>query len=175
MTDRLRILSVHRDSDVLGNIRSWFREGAMENWMDGFDFDGFISRLGESRVKGFGTDRLATLGWAGLDSSNRPVAFLGGDVVVHHAGSFVQSTDGYVERPTTTPPTLGFFYIVLPDHRGLGYGREIVRAVLRDPSAAAVGIFACHVDVENHASLAVMRGIPEFERSVVERGDEFFS
>jgi hypothetical protein len=175
MINPLRVIPVQRDSDVLGDIRRWFEEGAMQDWMDRFDFDGFTANLGTSCVEGFGTDRLTTLGWTGLDTSDRPVAFLGGDVLVHHAGTLVKSADGFVERSTRTPPTLGFFYIVSPDHRNLGYGREIVRSVLRDSSSAKIEVFSCHVDLENNASLAVMRGIPEFERSAAEGGKESYS
>ncbi|GEM_PF-3655894 len=171
-TNRLRILEVQGASAALDEVESWCDEPEMQRWMGaGFRFELFRAEMGTSgRLpdgRGGYRERLNTAGWIGLDDVGRQVAFIGGQVLaepVDIAGS------GLGLAPSLT---LGFFYVVSPDHRRRGYGRALVEEALKHPSTSAIDVFSCTVSIENTASLRVIGGIEGFESTAGEETVSF--
>lgn len=156
--NRLSLEQMHAGSDVLSEVARWYSTPEARRWMgEMFQFDQFAGKLGTSEVKGRGKDRLATLAWVAFDAANCPVAFVGGDLTVQHAGSTELVSGSLVTRETTSPPTLGFMYAVQAGQRHRGYGRRTLRAVLEDPSTHDIEAFECTVDGANAASLGLIR------------------
>ncbi len=178
MAMTLRPLGTDPDSGQLKQeVERWYSEEDARHWMG----DGFNARIFLERISGPGTSavddqrsnhRCATLGWVLFDDANRPVAFMGGDVTVKRA--LTTAEDGQVIWKKDGPRTLGFTYVVAPEHRGQRYGRKLVRAALEHETLAEVDVLSCSIDRKNEASVKLIRGIPEFRETGGDDKSAFF-
>ncbi|WP_196775307.1 GNAT family N-acetyltransferase [Rhodococcus opacus] len=156
--NRLRIIQVGPDSEVLDAVRQWFAEPDMQHWMGAsFQFESLVSEMGTTGRIGSRV-RLDTVAWVGLDVDNRPVAFIGGQISVESA-----QPDDAIEMRYANPRTLGFVYIVSPQHRRRGYGRAIVQTVLEHPATADIEVFSGTVNADNRPSLSTLKAIEGFK------------
>jgi RimJ/RimL family protein N-acetyltransferase len=178
-TDRLRLLQIRtdRDSDVLDEVRRWFEEPDMLRWMGGiFGFDYLVSGLDAPAEQRFTGQKVpgepVTMAWVGFDGEDRPVAFAGGEASVERTSDPSDCTDHGL---SSSVRTLGFVYIVSPEHRGLGYGRAILHSVIEHSSTTEVEVFSCTVDVDNKPSLATMRRVRGFVEADASAGKVPFS
>ncbi|WP_368680054.1 GNAT family N-acetyltransferase [Rhodococcus opacus] len=174
----LRLIGTEPDSDLLRQeVQRWYSAPDASHWMgDGFDARELVDRISDPGTStaeyNQRNHRCATLGWVRCDSENRPVAFMGGDLMVRR--SLITLDDQSVRWEEDGPRTLGFTYVVAPGSRGKGHGRDLVRAVLEHPALAEVDLLACSIDRKNEASLRLIQGIPKFRKSGSDDKSLFF-
>lgn len=167
-TDMVVRLLNSDDAFLKQEVTRWYSAPDARRWMgDLFDVDQFVGRLGRPAEDHSRREHVcASLGWVRFDRAGCPVAFFGGDVKVERVWCTLD--DGSTGWKEIGARTLGFTYVVAPDHRGRGHGYELVRAVLDHPALCDVHVLSCSIDRDNDASLALIRKFSEFR----EDGDE---
>ncbi|MEE2031851.1 GNAT family N-acetyltransferase [Rhodococcus chondri] len=175
----LRHLGTDPDSGPLEQeVERWYSAEDARGWMgEGFDAHSFLERISGPCTSAVDyqcrTHRCTTLGWVLFDDANRPVAFMGGDVMVER--SLTEHNDGSMMWEEIGPRTLGFTYVVAPEHQRKRHGPTLVRAVLEHPDLAGVDVLSCSIDWKNEASLKLIRGILEFRETGGDEKSAFFA
>ncbi|WP_409330225.1 GNAT family N-acetyltransferase [Trujillonella humicola] len=98
---------------------------------------------------------LRTHTFVAVDTDDRPVAQIGGDVYDRWT-----TWDPAAEQVTATDDrrSMGAAYVVDPGRWGRGYGRATLRALVDAPETADVELFVLGIDPGNTASLRVAAG-----------------
>lgn len=156
---------------VMEEVQRWYSAPDVRHWMHTeFQVAGLVTRMSYSGLYFGGRYRLASWGWVGFDKEDRPVSFMGGDVIVNR----FEHHDRPLNSVEAGPRTLGFTYATGPEHQGNGHGRNLVRAVLEHPTLAEVDVLSCSIDRKNERSLRLIRGIPGFEETGGDEGSLHF-